>query len=1290
MPIRGETIGRAYVRILADGSGFDDDVKRQIRESTDTFQTLGEEHGEAYQKGWEDQIEKGHLDEDFQTRLEAGIGRMHAIGDQYGEHFTEGFRDQLKAEFGDLLGEQIAKNLEDAIQKGSSFQGIADRLENIRPEVARATQQIAAEQDRIWAKQNADNEKDYQLHTDRLARQAEALNEALDQQNADQERDWQNHLNLLADMDEAYNENWRRDIDNNEQIWRQFHVSQDRIARMQAGSDKIHADSLRDVTAQYRTLINDVNKFSEGTNRNRESFRNLNIQINEISDAMAILGATSNDTDETFKRLERTLRSQQGVDRANKKYGTFGATLGKMFGKGARNNFVNAVGSIMEGVGNLASIPSRIIDKFKGLSDSLGLVFDQAGGGVSGFIAVTGKIIPALGAAGFGVIALTGVVGTLTTALLLAAGAAIALASSLGFGLIGAIAPLVGLLGPVGVAAGGVALAFLTMDKATRKATFKPFTDGLKKLGSLALPGIMDGLTGMMDRLRKPQGEGTIKLFQRVEHLATAAGVAVGKFLENFAIGIRGAGLGQFIDTMRTTMPRTMARLGRILGNTFEGFLGVLSTLNQPGGPVDKLLTNLNDLTKGFGTWSVSPQAVKFFNDASDSAGALMDLIRPLWDLLSKILNAGKGAGDNMFSEMGKAVQGWSDALSKRDLKTFFDDAQKMGEAIGRVVVQIGHLINALDDPTTRQFAISLVDAFGKVIEVVATLVGWFGGLNESVQGMSLAFAGLMIAWGPISKLFLSSSIGTFASNLSKAETRMEALGGAAKLAAGAGGLVLLTDGITHADRKLSALEVAAGGAAAGFAVGGPWGAVIGGAGGALIGLGNQFLHAGDKAKDAYAKIKAVSPVDQANENLKDLKDTLDDVTGAYGEATRAGVKLKLQQSGAMEIAHKYGITTREMINGVLNGNGAFKEARPILKDYGDQIDTVKQKQKAMIDEAMGAQFGPATRADARKMLLGGFGDANEAFTALETQRKALQARRIELEKLPGSLQKFAGQIQRNARDVQDLTGKLNGIPKNIRPKIIDSGILPTTRGVANIARRYKLLDGKKIKTLIQASGADATVKQVQRVIKKLNEADKKKTEPKIDVDTKKAEAKVKGVLSKLGIVGKFLSQPSVLLDITKFDQKNSDVKQKVNETGKLNPQIKVDAQTQQASTDLTGIQQQVNNLPPSKTITITVNTVHRGGGNGPATASGGMFWGAQNRLIGESGPEAVVPLSRPLYMVDPAVRELAAFARGQVSANNHNGRSVTTGPITIVTPTKDPIAVAQQVVNRIAAASYI
>jgi len=51
-----------------------------------------------------------------------------------------------------------------------------------------------------------------------------------------------------------------------------------------------------------------------------------------------------------------------------------------------------------------------------------------------------------------------------------------------------------------------------------------------------------------------------------------------------------------------------------------------------------------------------------------------------------------------------------------------------------------------------------------------------------------------------------------------------------------------------------------------------------------------------------------------------------------------------------------------------------------------------------------------------------------------------------------------------------------------------------------------------------------------------------------------------------------------------------------------------------------------------------------RGGGG---FAAGGIVSGAAYRLTGEEGPEMIVPLSRPLNQVDPAVRAISAYAQG-------------------------------------------
>lgn len=87
-----------------------------------------------------------------------------------------------------------------------------------------------------------------------------------------------------------------------------------------------------------------------------------------------------------------------------------------------------------------------------------------------------------------------------------------------------------------------------------------------------------------------------------------------------------------------------------------------------------------------------------------------------------------------------------------------------------------------------------------------------------------------------------------------------------------------------------------------------------------------------------------------------------------------------------------------------------------------------------------------------------------------------------------------------------------------------------------------------------------------------------------------------------------------------------------------------------------------------------------------PGLAAGGIVAGPTHALIGEAGPEAVVPLNRPLSMIDPSVRGMAALLRGQSAAGAQAVPSnVFNTDITVNSPLADPGAVATQVVNRLA-----
>jgi phage-related protein len=88
-----------------------------------------------------------------------------------------------------------------------------------------------------------------------------------------------------------------------------------------------------------------------------------------------------------------------------------------------------------------------------------------------------------------------------------------------------------------------------------------------------------------------------------------------------------------------------------------------------------------------------------------------------------------------------------------------------------------------------------------------------------------------------------------------------------------------------------------------------------------------------------------------------------------------------------------------------------------------------------------------------------------------------------------------------------------------------------------------------------------------------------------------------------------------------------------------------------------------------------------------PFFAAGGITTGPS--IVGEAGPEMVIPLTRPLSQVDPSVRAIAAMLRGQgggdqvVAGGSTGPTKIVNNSIKVYAPSADPEAVAAQVVNR-------
>jgi hypothetical protein len=253
------------------------------------------------------------------------------------------------------------------------------------------------------------------------------------------------------------------------------------------------------------------------------------------------------------------------------------------------------------------------------------------------------------------------------------------------------------------------------------------------------------------------------------------------------------------------------------------------------------------------------------------------------------------------------------------------------------------------------------------------------------------------------------------------------------------------------------------------------------------------------------------------------------------------------------------------------------------------------------------------------------------------------------------TLQRETEQTQERAAAIRNLSRDMKNIPKSIETKIKETGIIPTTKGVAELAEKYDLLDKRQIKTLISESGADTTVKKVLKLIEESNNLDKQRPRPKIDADTSDFD--------------------------DDFRSMQGDISTLVNK----NHVVTVTANTGAAIGAVAALDRELNGLE-DEVVYVDYVRRNRVSGGDQEFASGGIVSGRQRIIAGEAGAEAIVPLNRSLAQVDPAVRWLSAIAQG-FQPTGTAGRSVDVGGIQIITPTEDPHAVAQEAINALTGA---
>lgn len=1072
MPIGGESIGRAYVRILADGTGFEADAERQLRRAEPTFEKEGERQSDAYMRGFNSGL-PGPGDEpleSFEDALASGRGRYDRIGSLLAGNLLDGFQDEVRTMFPDV-GDRIVENLRDSLAKGDIGEtGLINRLHNLRAEAAKAYTDIANDNARLFNAMEASVER-YSRGLDNSGRSRQAFL-----------RDLRQMVEVLPDA-----------VTN---------------------------------TDEFRAAITDM----------RATVANASPRLARFRDQLA---------------------------------GT-GETIGRFFGKGSRNDFVNFFGSF---IANLTKA-SRALSSFTrwpGLASEqisrLGAKFraavDEAGGFGGAILGMTRAGLPGLitaaVTAAVSLKVITSGLGVFAAAISLASGAVLALAGSLSYALVGGLVAVSGALVPFAAGIGVAALAIAGLNKESKAV--KSLGDTFKDLQKTAARGMFGKDGGGLANVER--------LLKAIEPIVKTVSTALGGLLKSLGDVSQSKGFVTLMESLSKILGPMVTQLGQIGGNLAIGLLQVF----RDGAPlIQDFLNWLGKIAKGFadaGKGGKNSPLKKFLADVSESAKSAWGFIDNVIKIIGDLFSAGKGTGDSILSKMAtkaEELHKWlSDPANKDTIDKWFQDAEKLADKLGECVTQAIKFVDALDTPTSRAHLLALLD----IINGIGKALTWVAKLADKLSA-SLFQAFVTVA---------SYAVIAFNKIKSGAQAAFSRL----------------------KQRISEALD------------------------------GEAFDTLKQRASEAWQGIQG------AWEGAKTFfTDIFNGVTEAWDTAMT-------------EIGEAIGQSVSDVIDEFKKiPDGVWETVRLMVGPFAWLYDFLVGN--SLIPDLVNAIVDWFGRLPG--MILGALGNLGNVFVQWVAG-------------VPGAV---SGVIDKIVAPWRGLGGKI-------------------ISGAGNIASQFgtwvSSLPGKARSNA--KSVADAYSGLASRAVSRMGSFTKAVSDW-FSGGPGRAKANSSAIASAYSGLAKDAMRKAGNLGYAVEDWGHGAVKAAnrvansiVDQFSGLNKRIMREIGTVEVKVKII-----IPDIPRPHVKAIV---------DAPNTATGGVFSGAQVRMIGEAGPEAVVPLNRSLSQVDPAVRALSAFAQGLKIPNTADGTVVGGDAkmnVTIVTPTEDPRAVAAEVFARFTAASYI
>lgn len=251
-----------------------------------------------------------------------------------------------------------------------------------------------------------------------------------------------------------------------------------------------------------------------------------------------------------------------------------------------------------------------------------------------------------------------------------------------------------------------------------------------------------------------------------------------------------------------------------------------------------------------------------------------------------------------------------------------------------------------------------------------------------------------------------------------------------AKAALAAGGALMLYDGLTKANGASGALQDAMGGAAIG-ATFGPWGAAVGGVVGGLAGVVKWMFHAGDAARTNYAEIGKAQALKDATLAADGLRDSLNQVTGAYTSATQAAAVQSLTKNDPALLSYlkSRGVSTTQAVRGLLGmDRSSVKAVNTATANLPAAVDSANTHLQQLKDLKNNGNYAEDSNGNTTGIYLHGNSGPTISISDLDKQITAAQRYQADITKLANEMPDFKKKLQDQTKSIQQEAIAENGL----------------------------------------------------------------------------------------------------------------------------------------------------------------------------------------------------------------------------------------------------------------------